>query len=411
MTRAAAGATLLLLAALHAGAGEAPRGWHTWPPGYTSPSGALDVALAGYAQLDLRAFHDWDVAGGDAGRGDEAELRRARLGFEGRYERLEAEVKADLADSDEHLKDAWAGWRFSKALRLRAGRFKPPVSREFLTSAARLDFVERSLLGDSLGPRRDWGAMLHGRLGRRIGYEAGVFAGDGATRVSRAGTTLAARVLLSPAKGLDLGGSASFGDVEADAPGVDDPQPRGVAGDSPSGYRFFARKFVDGRRRRLGLEAAYARGPVGLTAEWLELRDERRGQGATFDDLPDLRGRGFSVAATWLVTGEKKKARLEPRRALFDGPGAVELGLRYEGLRFDDSGPDAGFAGAGSRARNIRPQADRALTGGVSWWPAAFMRLEGNVVVERYDDALLAPEPGRRGDYVTLVARLQLMLP
>jgi hypothetical protein len=31
--------------------------------------------------------------------------------------------------------------------------------------------------------------------------------------------------------------------------------------------------------------------------------------------------------------------------------------------------------------------------------------------VERYDDDLRAPEPGKKGDYVSLVARVQLHLP
>jgi hypothetical protein len=35
----------------------------------------------------------------------------------------------------------------------------------------------------------------------------------------------------------------------------------------------------------------------------------------------------------------------------------------------------------------------------------------GNAVVERYDDPLLAPVPGKKGNYVTLLARLQLSLP
>ena len=35
----------------------------------------------------------------------------------------------------------------------------------------------------------------------------------------------------------------------------------------------------------------------------------------------------------------------------------------------------------------------------------------GNLVVERYGEPLLAPEPGRQGNYVTLLGRVQLHLP
>jgi phosphate-selective porin len=117
------------------------------------------------------------------------------------------------------------------------------------------------------------------------------------------------------------------------------------------------------------------------------------------------------VQATWLLTGDKKKQTIKPRRPLFHGPGAIEIGARYEELRFDDTGPDTGFAGVGNRSRNIRPAADTAFTGGLSWWPIQWVRLMGNVVIERFEDPLLAPEPGRTGDYVTLMWRVQLELP
>ena len=35
----------------------------------------------------------------------------------------------------------------------------------------------------------------------------------------------------------------------------------------------------------------------------------------------------------------------------------------------------------------------------------------GNVVAERYTDALQAPETGREGNYVSLLGRVQVMLP
>jgi hypothetical protein len=89
----------------------------------------------------------------------------------------------------------------------------------------------------------------------------------------------------------------------------------------------------------------------------------------------------------------------------------VELGFRYDEIRYDDVGPDDGFAGAGNRSRNIRPATERCLTGGVSWWPRAFLRIEGNLVQERFEDSLLAPEPGRQENYLTVLVRFQIELP
>jgi len=110
------------------------------------------------------------------------------------------------------------------------------------------------------------------------------------------------------------------------------------------------------------------------------------------------------------VTGEKKTRTIHARRSLFHGPGAVEIAARYESLRFDDV-ENEGFEAAGSRAANIRPAGYQAFTGGLSWWPSPFLRLVGDVVVERYDDALRAPTPGKKGDYVTLLGRVQVHLP
>ena len=151
---------------------------------------------------------------------------------------------------------------------------------------------------------------------------------------------------------------------------------------------------------------------MALRGEWLRAREERKGQGSVFDDLPAEIAQGWGASATWLVTGEKKSRTIKPEKPLSKGgPGAIELGARFESMRFDDEDGDVGFAGAGNRARNIRPAADRTFTGGLSWWPESWVRLMGNVVLERYEDALLAPEPGRRGQYGTILGRLQISLP
>jgi phosphate-selective porin len=189
-----------------------------------------------------------------------------------------------------------------------------------------------------------------------------------------------------------------------------DPRPKGFSGRGASGYGFFPPAFVEGRRLRWGADARIQAGPVSLWGEFLEGREQRLGQGPSVEDLPDLEGDGWSLTATWLVTGEKKTRTIRPGHSLFGGPGAVEIAVRYEELWFDDVSNE-GFESAGSRAANVRPAWLRAFTGGLSWWPSPFLRLVGNVVLERYDDALRAPEPGKEGNYVSLLARVQVHLP
>jgi phosphate-selective porin OprO/OprP len=408
-----AAATLAALA-VSPGA-RAQEGWRFGPALEVSNKDAgFELRLAGYAQGDLRSrrnFTDGDDEE-EGLNGTTTTLRRLRIGVEGEWKRLGFEATFDPADEGEHLKDLYAEVRVAKAFRVRGGHFKVPFSPEYLTSASRTDFIERALVVFNLAPSRDWGAMAFGEAGR-LDYRVGVFEGDGRTSRFRGDRTVAGRVELKVHKTLDVGGSFTEGDVtaEPEAEGVE-PVPRGLEGEGASGFRFSQTRFVQGRRRRLGADARWSAGPVALRGEWVRAREEREGQGAVFDDLPAEIAEGWVASATWLVTGEDKKRTIEPKRPLSKGgPGAIEVGARYESLRFDDAGDDTGFAGAGNRARNIRPTADRAFTGGLSWWPEKWARLMGNVVLERFEDALLAPEPGRRGQYVTILGRLQLMLP
>ena len=121
------------------------------------------------------------------------------------------------------------------------------------------------------------------------------------------------------------------------------------------------------------------------------------------------------------LTGEKKESTLRPKRTLFGGPGLVEIAARYEDVRFDDAGPDQGFEGAGNRASNIRPGGSNAIWAGVSWYPTRWARLYADLVWQKYDDELLAPEPPGavgldhephgRGTYTSLLARIQFFIP
>ncbi len=426
MTRRAAAVLALLLAPAVAGAQAPPPptprppstpkrapapGWTTEPVALKNEASDFEIGLTGYVQADFRSYRDWTVAAPEL-RADEAEWHRVRVGVDGHFRRLSFQVDVGPVEKDgKELKDAWLELRFAKALRLRGGRLKVPVSPEWLTSPAKTDFLERAVMVEAMAPERDWGAELNGEIGRVVEYQAGVFAGDGVKNRFRAGTTWAGRLVFKPWRGVEIGGSTSYGTVAADpvGPGLD-PDPKGFAAASQTEYSFFEPVFVGGRRQRWDAEATVRRGPVGFRAEYLQETEARDGQGPTLEDLPAVRGHGFQVAATWLLTGEKKARTIQPRARLLRGPGAVEIGARYEEMRADDVG-NQGFEGFGSRARNLRPAGYRALTGGVSWWPTIFLRLAGNVVVERYRDTLVAPETGNEGSYVSLVGRVQVMLP
>lgn len=390
-----------------------PSGWHWDGPGLRK--GKSVIKLAGYVQEDFRHY-DWEVQGDEEGvlQAPTDELRRLRVGVEGNLGKLKFEFVVDPRSSQEgdRLKDNALTYEFSKSFRLLAGHFKPPVSQEYLTSGGKTDFLDRSMLASNLNPDRDWGAEIFGEPGR-VQYFAGVFAGDGAANSQSAETSLALRFGVKAAKGLLVSGSFMQGNVTPDPrEGATEPSPKGAAGKTATGFTFWNRPHVSGARQRLGGDLTYSRGRFRLQAEYLQMKEERKGQGSTGQDIPDVLGRGWNAQVSYVLTGEKKGSTVVPEHPLFKGGfGAVELVARVEGLKFDDTGDPEGFAGYGNRARNIAPSGATSIVAGLNYWPSNFMKLQGNALWESYNDPLIAPEPGKTGKYFSLIARIQFMVP
>ena len=362
---------------------------------------AFEFAPRGYIQLDWRGFPDWTVSPG-TGRltYDTVEVRRARVGVDGRVRRVSFELTLDPQDEDDStvLKDAYAQMRFSRAIRLRVGQFKIPGGREFQTSARSIDFMERSALSTSVAPGRDIGAMLAGEIGRRLDYQAGVFAGDGRGRESRAGRTSAGRVAWTIVRRLELAGTFSEGRSRA----VDADPANGLGGRAPSGYRFFDRVYVQGERIRVGADLEWRPRSWRFAAEAIRANDERRGQGLDLEDLPSLVATGWSASVVKEIGRRRGKARSRLRE--------WDVGLRYDELAFDDAGPATAGDSVRPRATDVRPRAARTLTGSLSWFPARWSRVMGNAGYERYTEPRSAPESGRPS-YWTFGIRLQLEIP
>lgn len=380
------------------------------------------IKPAGYLQGDLRRFPGWEVEPGF--RDDGGDVRRLRVGVEMESGPYSGEIVVEAADLvnralgdrdhqpafalKTHLKDAYLQRALGRHY-VRAGQFKLPVSREHLTSAARTDFIERSRIGDGLAPGRDWGLMAGGKLGGKQGleYRAGVFAGDGWSEHSRAKTTGAARLVWEPVPGLELAGSGSLATVKANVK-IHASQPRGLHGESLSDWTFFPRPFVEGQRRRLGGDLRLERGPLKIKLEVLQSRDERKAQGSTFEDLPAVVGLGWSAGAEWRLLGPRSKDDTTHGRTPLD------VGVRYEALRFDDEGGAlaVGPESPGLRAANVFLESLASLSVGVAYEPRSYLRLMGNVALDRYGGAGQgAPEPGRLGTYLTVLGRLQVHVP
>ncbi|HET9984334.1 MAG TPA: porin [Longimicrobiales bacterium] len=172
--------------------------------------------------------------------------------FETRLVRLTAEatvngwivarLQPDFSMGRLALADAWVDFRVDPRLQLRIGQFKKPFTFVYTYSETMMPIIERtsrirgleealgavggpdggplyptvdgeavvpeemSLLAASFYAARDIGASVHGALGRRLGYEVGVFNGQGPSHLDEDGTkSVSARVTLTPLPGVPLG--------------------------------------------------------------------------------------------------------------------------------------------------------------------------------------------------------------
>ncbi len=353
------------------------------------------------------------------------EWQDRRIGVKGTaFERIEFEMARELGEDFETSiglrektpwRDVYVNLRVARALEIEAGRFKLPFGREALTGESNIDFVYRSLAARVLSPSRDSGIMIHGRAFRRsVSYQLGYFTRDGdhaRTNQTEGGRdALASRLVVtvlgrtaSPAGvSLQIGAAAVESRLD-DRLGI---RGRTVFGDG----MFFDRMFVNGRRLRLGLEAAWAYGPVSVSSEYITVADERKGMGFDGEDLPSVVAGARYIAGTWVVTGERKDGRAEPRHGLFQGgAGAIEVAARVEDLRFDSAtypGLSVGFPDASS----LQSNADRVITLGLNWYLNHYFKIQGNLVRESIEDAQRSPAPAAGGRFTSFVVRFQFSM-
>jgi phosphate-selective porin OprO/OprP len=373
--------------------------------------------------LDVRALLEGDVRSADpdlTGEGATFEWSRRRAGIQGtvtKYVEYEVDYGFDAANEESaELRDAYVDVSPAAFARVRGGKFKIPFGYERLTGPRNLDFVYRSRVSDSLTPGRSVGVMAHGRaFSRLVRYAVGVFTDGGDQppdlepveslpdeQPEEEGRTWAARATVAPLRltslpgkynNLEVGGAFTSGTV---------PEGRNhLQGETAFGGEFFDRQYyTKGPRTRFGLELSWAIGPASIAAEYIVSREAREGQGVGNEgqidnDLPEIEGRGWYVAGTWVVTGENRDGGVNVKRPLLQGGfGAVEVAARFEKLRFASAGAPAEPPSRSPRAANIAGNADRAWTLGVNWYVNRWVKVRFNAINEQLDDPELGPAPG-----------------
>jgi phosphate-selective porin len=345
------------------------------------------------------------------------DLARRRLGVEGvLFGLVEFQVERELR----HVapwRDVYANYRQFSAAQIQGGHFKLPFSLDANTGATNLNFVYRSLAASQLAPGRDQGLMLHGRLLKRtIRYEIGLFDQDGrnarTSNVERVsgGRTGAFRIRVAPF----VGSRSALDDLQAGMAITGSKVPEGypgLHGSTVLGASFFpSRYWVNGTRRRVGVEFRWRPGPFSVESEYMRVTTERRGESVEDTDLSPLVATGWYVSGTWAATGERKADGLNrPRRTLFQGGfGAVEFAVRLEALAFRSNA--TGEAPSSSpRAEVVLGNRIRVDSFGVNWYVNRWIKVQGNLIHQRLDDPALGPRPSQRA-FWSEVLRLQLTL-
>jgi phosphate-selective porin OprO/OprP len=275
--------------------------------------GGMELRLGGAFQTDYRYYFE------DERADNRFDIRRARLRFRGqltRYFRFGMEYEFQGNETD-NLVDAYGEAVFGPSA-LRFGQFKEPFSLEWQSVDKAQYFAERSM-GYYLGPKRDIGIMLHGSLFQdAVMYSGGFFNGDGddgsASGPEEDSPEVAARIVFSPFKrslsswlnGIQFGASATYANI--DPLNIDlKVKSTGMVGTDTSLYvlthntKFGVIQDVDSRRR-IGVEAAWAVGPVLFQGEYFSL---------TYSDLEasgdhpaDAEFSTWYASSMWCLTGE-----------------------------------------------------------------------------------------------------------
>jgi len=340
------------------------------------------VRLGDQLRVDLHARIQGDVGLQEesATEPDRFAWGSRRIGVDGvLFRRVQFQIEREL-DTENPWRDVFADVRLHRAVRIRVGHFKVPFSMERTTSAFDLDFIARAEVVTDMSPRRQNGIMLHGRGPRRLlEYEFGVFrlaeppvqpfVAEGSDGLMMT----AARVIVSP-------GAASIGVAFTDS-----RLPEGFHGLSThfddDGLLSSEDFYVNGRRRRLGVEGRWTAGRLSIKGELLRQADSRKGESVSNGDLSDLIVDGGYVTGLWRVVGSPRRSRR-----------AVDIGMRFERIGVH-SADRTDAPSLSPRADHIAPLRQSALTLGGNWLVNRWVKVQLNAIHQSFvDEAGIRPE-------------------
>lgn len=365
-------------------------------------SGEHPSLQAGWLRLDLTGRIQWDSAFLGAGRPDNVpawELHRWRVGVNGYIgEKGEFQVEYEPVTPGSHpWRDVWGEWRFSRLLRVRAGRTKMAYGLDQITPIGKLDFIDRSRIGDMIAPARDTGIQLQGKIGRVLEWQAGAFAGDGDN--ARGGrTTWVSRLTGQVYKSKRIG---TFEAGVAGTAGWVDAGLNSGKGETQVGETFFPRLYLNGWRKRAGAEGSWDRGRLHARFEYQWMSEQRRGQSILGRDLLPLVTSGWYSSAVYEITKLRKRDGWRPRF-----PGGLEVAARLEQIGYG-GGEDGGRPSTSPRAATILENRFSGWTLGSNWRPQRNVLAQVNLTRGSVDRPVINGVTLRQGAWL-FQTRLQL---
>jgi phosphate-selective porin OprO/OprP len=328
--------------------------------GLVSQDGKSEINLTGRMHFDSRFFNSGfegtnNYHSGNQRFGNQFDIRRARIGFNGRiltdwtYEMVWNAAASDSSNID----TAWINYGAEKAAQLRIGRFKQQFNLEEMTSSNNIDFIERSYI-NQVTPGKKVGVMLHGVPMDGTTYAVSTFQETNSTVTGSGNMQYGGRVTANVAKLADikdsvvhLGLAATSGAYDALASSSSTSiasaslrnEPRGVDQVfrlTNSGNATTATKIS---KDLLGVEGAYALNAFKVQSEYAEARYKHNdmNQSGALEAQSTLKI--YYVAAVYNLTGEKwsdnyrdgawGSVRPNSNFTSNGGTGAWQVGLRF----------------------------------------------------------------------------------
>ena len=316
--------------------------------GIKSKDGNTTAQFTGRVHMDYRSYTPTFSSGQSTDPYQDAlEVRRGRFGVRGQIAKdfkylLLANFGNDVGASSttSTIDEFWFNYAAVTEAQLQVGTFKMPFSLEQLTSSNNIDFMERSLIGQTEGefiPAKETGVMLHGIPKPGFTYALALSRGNVKTGVA-------------PASGRTEGRQQSAWFTGSSA----------LSGDTA--------------RTRQGIEAAFAWKGLKLQGEQFNFKyDPTTGA--------DREITGHYVQAIYNITGENHNYKdgtfgwIKPNTAFTSGgKGAWQVGVRASEFNAEDITVATGKANLAT-----------SLTYGITWFLNDNVRLMANYVDTKFN--------------------------